>query len=400
MEKAVITYERKLGVGLLVNDLRIGGAERQLIELARGLDKSRFRVLVATLYSGQPLERELRHAPGVDLVSLERKGKWDFGVVRRLALLLRDHEVGIIQPFLTPSTAFGLAAALMARTPVKIVTERCGVRLNTSPGNKAYRFVEDRLTRFADAVVPNSEAGRDYVLSRGISEDKVRVIYNGVAPERSTCEPDDRNAVRALHGIRPDEPVVGIVASLTPAKDHETFLLAASIIRQHVPSTRFLIVGDGPLRERLEARAAELGLSGTAVFAGHRTQVAPYIGAMDVAVLSSCDHEGCSNFLLEAMGLSRPVVATDVGGNRELFSSGEAGLFVEPGDAVAMATATLRILTAPYLAEEFGARGRTVFERRFTLPTMVRAYENLYTALWQEKSRSQKRDRVAAGDWR
>jgi glycosyltransferase involved in cell wall biosynthesis len=400
VESRVIAYERKLGVGLLVNDLRIGGAERQLIELARGLDKSRFRVLVATLYSGQPLERELRHAPGVDLVSLERSGKWDFGVLSRLASLLRDHEVDIVQPFLTPATAFGLTAALMAKTPVKIVTERCGVRLNTSLGNKAYRFVEDRLTRFADAVVPNSEAGRDYVLSRGISEGKIRVIYNGIAPERTTCEPDDRNAVRALHGLRPDEPIVGIVASLTPAKDHETFLLAAAIIRQHVPSTRFLIVGDGPLRERLEARALDLGLGNAAVFAGHRTQIAPYIGAMDVALLSSCDHEGCSNFLLESMGLSRPIVATDVGGNRELFASGEAGLFVEPGDAVAMATATLRILTAPYLAEEFGARGRTVFERRFTLPTMIAAYENLYAELWERKASARKDDRVAAGDWR
>lgn len=392
----------RINICLLVNDLRIGGAERQLIELARGLDKDRFQALVVTLYSGQPLEREMRHAAGVELVSLERAGKWDFGVLRRLSSLLREREVHIIQPFLTPATAFGMTAAMLARTPVKVVTERCGVRLNTSMGNNLYRFVEDRLTRFADVVVPNSEAGRDYVLSRGISEEKVRVIYNGVAPERTTCEPDDRAAVRSSFGIRQDEPVIGIVASLTPAKDHETFLQAAAIIRQHVPSARFLIVGDGPLRKSLEARAAELGLGHAAVFAGHRTQIAPYIGAMDAAVLSSCDHEGCSNFLLEAMGLSRPIVATEVGGNRELFASGEAGLFVEPGDATAMATATLRVLTKPQLAEGLGRRGRAVFERRFTLPTMVRAYEDLYTELWAGKTaRDYPGDRpVSAGEWR
>ena len=176
----------KLNVCLLVNDLRYGGAERQLVELALGLDKERFNPLVVTLYAGEPLERELRHAPGVGLVSLERKGKWDFGALRRLSRLLRENDVHIIQPFLTPATAFGLSAAIMARTPVKIATERCGVRLNTSIGNKLYRFVEDRLTRYTDAVAPNSEAGRDYVLSRGINEDDVRVIYNGVAPERTT----------------------------------------------------------------------------------------------------------------------------------------------------------------------------------------------------------------------
>ncbi|HEY5641164.1 MAG TPA: glycosyltransferase [Dehalococcoidia bacterium] len=392
----------KLNVCLLVNDLRYGGAERQLVELARGLDKDRFNPLVVTLYAGEPLEREVRHASGVELVSLERKGKWDFGALRRLSKLLREKDVHIVQPFLTPATAFGLSAAVMARTPVKIATERCGVRLNTSAGNKLYRFVEDRLTRFVDAVVPNSEAGRDYVLSRGINEDKVRVIYNGVAPERTTCLPDDRAAVRASFGIRADEPVVGIVASLTPAKDHETFLQAASIVRTHVPSTRFLIVGDGPLRPRIEARVLELGLSDAVVFAGHRAQIAPFIGTMDTAVLSSCDHEGCSNFLLEAMGLSRPIVATDIGGNRELFASGEAGLFVEPGDAAAMASATLRILTAPQLADEFGNRGRAVFERRFTLPTMIRAYEDLYTELWVRKMGGSRMDDepVKAGEWR
>ncbi len=208
--------------------------------------------------------------------------------------------------------------------------------------------------------------------------------------------------MRASFGIRPDEPVVGIVASLTPAKDHETFLQAASIIRTHVPSTRFLIVGDGPLRPCLEARSQELGLHDAVIFAGHRAQIAPFIGTMGAAILSSCDHEGCSNFLLEAMGLSRPIVATDIGGNRELFASGEAGLFVEPGDAAAMASATLRILTASQLADEFGSRGRAVFERRFTLPTMIKAYEELYTELWAQKMASSPTDEepVTAQEWR
>jgi glycosyltransferase involved in cell wall biosynthesis len=375
-----------INVCLLVNDLRIGGAERQLVELARGLDKDRFRVHVVTLYPGEPLENDLLNSYGVDLVSLERKGKWDFGAVFRLASLLRARDVHVIQPFLTPSTAIGLTAALMARTPIKVATERCGLRLNTSVGNKLYRFAEDRLARFTDIVVPNSEAGRQYVLSRGIGDDKIRVIYNGVAPERTSCTQEDREAVRSSFGIRPDEPVVGIVASLTPAKDHETFMLAASIVKRHVPSTRFLLIGDGPLRGQLEERARQLGLTESVVFAGHRKHIAPYIGAMDVAALSSCDHEGCSNFLLEAMGLSRPIVATDIGGNRELFTSGEAGLFVSPGDPVAMATAVLRVLTTPALAQGFSERGRMVFERRFTRDRMVGAYEELYTELWERKA--------------
>jgi glycosyltransferase involved in cell wall biosynthesis len=367
---------------LLVNDLRIGGAERQLVELARGLDKERFRVIVSTLYSGQPFESDLLDVPGVDYMPLNRRGKLDFFVVARLAKLLDREKVDIIQPFLTPSTTIGMLASMMAATPIKVVTERCGLRLNTSPGNKAYRFVEDKLSSFADAVIPNSEAGRRYVRSRGIPREKVRVIYNGVAPERVSTTLAERQALRHEYGVLDDSWLLGIVASLTPAKDHSTFLQAASIIRAEVPGTKFMIVGDGPLHHELKRRASILGLDGSVIFAGHQMRVAPFIAAMDIAVLSSCDHEGCSNFLLEAMGLGRPIVATDVGGNEELFPSGEAGVLVPPSNPLILAHAILQVMRQPDVAERMQKRSREIFKERFTLQTMVSEYEDLYTDLW------------------
>lgn len=373
---------RRLTVMLLVNDLRIGGAERQLVELARGLDKERFRVLVATLYAGQPFENDLEDCPGVELVSLNRRGKFDITTLFKLVSLLRREKVDIIQPFLTPATTFGMMAAVIARTPVKIVTERCGVRLNTHFGNKVYRFFEDRLTRFASAVVPNSEAGRRYVRSRGIAREKVRVIYNGVAPERVNTTLAERQALRHEYGVLDESWLIGIVASLTPAKDHASFLQAASIVRAEVPGTKFILVGDGPLYNDLRRRASVLGLNGSVIFAGHQMRVAPFIGAMDVAVLSSCDHEGCSNFLLEAMGLGRPIVATDVGGNEELFPYGEAGLIVPPSNPLILAHAILEIMRHPDAAEHMQRRSREIFRQRFTLPTMIGEYEDLYTDLW------------------
>jgi glycosyltransferase involved in cell wall biosynthesis len=244
---------RRLTVLLLVNDLRIGGAERQLVELARGLDKERFRVIVATLYAGQPFENDVRDCPGVELLSLNRLGKFDFVTLFKLVRLLRREKVDIIQPFLTPATAFGMLAAIIARTPVKFVTERCGVRINTDIGDKLYRFFEDRLTRFADAVVPNSEAGRRYVRSRGIAREKVRVIYNGVAPERVNATLAERQAIRADYGVLDESWLIGIVASLTPAKDHASFLQAASIVRAEVPGTKFPARRRRPSARRADA---------------------------------------------------------------------------------------------------------------------------------------------------
>ncbi len=374
---------RRLTVMLLVNDLRIGGAERQLVELARGLDKQRFRVIVATLYSGQPFENDIRECPDIELVELNRRGKFDFRTLFKLVSVLRREKVDIIQPFLTPATTFGMLAALIARTPVKIVTERCGVRLNTHLGNNIYRYFEDRLTRFASAVVPNSEAGRRYVRSRGIAREKVRVIYNGVAPERVSTSLAERQALRSEYGVLDESWLIGIVASLTPAKDHASFLQAASIVRAEVPGTKFMLVGDGPLYNDLQRRARVLGLNGSVIFAGHQVRIAPFIGAMDIAVLSSCDHEGCSNFLLEAMGLGRPIIATDVGGNEELFPFGEAGLIVPPSNPLILAHAILEVMRHPDATERMQRRSREIFRERFTLRTMISEYEDLYADLWK-----------------
>ncbi len=373
----------RLSLVLSVNDLRTGGAERQLVELARGLDKSRYRVTVATLYGGQPLERELAGEAGVELVCLQRRNKYDPSPVWRMARLLRQRRAHIVQPFLTPATFFSLLGALLAGTPIRVVTERCGLRLRPGLGNHVYRFLEDRLTRWAQVVVANSEAGRRYVVSRGIPAAKVRVIYNGVNPARLCHRPEERQAVRRMLGADDGIPVVGMVASLQPAKDYPTFLQAAAEIARQMPATRFLVVGEGPLRPQLEETARQLGLGAKVSFAGNQPRVAPYIAAMDVAVLSSCDHEGCSNFLLEAMALGRPIVATDVGGNRELFRDGQPGLLVPPRSPQVLASAVLSLLRDEGLRGRCAVDAVAIYRRRFSLETMVSAYDALYRELWQ-----------------
>lgn len=373
----------KLKVVLAVNDLRLGGAERQLVELARGLDKARYRVTVVTLYPGQPLEGELAAEPGVELVSLRRRHRFDPSPVWRMARLLRERQAHIVQPFLTPATFFALVGALLAGTPVRIVTERCGLRLRPGLGSDIYRFLEDRLTRWAQAVVANSEAGRRYVVSRGVAAHKVRVVYNGVSAERVYCTEEEREAVRREVGAEDGTPVVGMVASLQLAKDYPTFIQAAALVAREVPTARFLAVGDGPLRPQLEAMAREVGLGGRMAFVGHQLRVAPYIAAMDVAVLSSCDHEGCSNFLLEAMALGRPIVATDVGGNPELFRDSQPGLLVPARSPHALAGAVVALLRDDDLRRRCAAEGLALWRRRFTVEAMVSAYDALYRELWR-----------------
>lgn len=372
-----------------VTDLARDGAQRQLFELVRGLDKKHFRPVVLTLRSGGSMESEFKELPYAQVISPERKGKYDFLYVFKVFRLLRQLKVDVVQPFLTPATFFGLLPALLCRTPLKIVTERSGLGMRRVPlGYRLYLRAEDFLTRFADLAVANSYAGREYLIRRGITPERIKVIYNGLNLTRLNGDSEGVKRVRRMLDLPAGAKVVGIMARLFPVKRHDTFLKAAVVISQAIPETRFAIVGDGPWRSHLEELRRNLGLASKVVFFGEQREVGPYLSAFDVAVLTS-ETEGCSNSVLEAMAVGKPVVATDVGGNRELIDDGETGFLVRLGDTEALAEAVIRLLRNPVLAREMGQKAREEAMRRFSVESMVNQYETLYgLALRQKRKKS------------
>ncbi len=371
-----------------ITDLPRDGAQRQLLELVKGLDKKRFRPVVLTFRSGGSMEAEFKAIPRVRLISLERKKKSDFLYVFKVLRLLRRLEADVVQPFLTPATFYGLIPALLSHTPVKIVTERSGIGLRNAPlGYRLYLRAEDFLTRYADIVVANSEAGREYLIKRGIAPERVKVIYNGLNVTRLNSNGKDVERIRQALGLPTGGQVVGIMARLFPVKRHDIFLQAAALVNQAIPETRFAIVGDGPWRSYLEALSQKLGLESKVAFLGEQREVGPYLAAFDVAALTS-ETEGCSNSVLEAMAVGKPVVATDVGGNRELIDNGETGFLVPFGDPKALSEAIIRLLRDPVLARMIGERAKERTIHRFSLENMVNQYESLYeTALKQRRGK-------------
>lgn len=381
--------EHQFTVMFPINLLGPGGAEQQLLELVEGINKDRFKPIVVPLYPGGILEPEIKEIPGVELICLNRQGRYDFSILFKVLRLLRQKRVDIIQPFLTPSTFFGLLPAVVNRTPVKIVTERCGVRLNTHLGNNLYRKAEDFFSRFADWIIPNSQAGRSYLIERGINPARIKVIYNGINLKRLVPDPIKVAQIRAHMRVPPEGMVVGITAGLSPAKDHATFFQAARIISQVMPEVRFSIVGDGLLRPSLIKQVNELGLSSYVTFHGNQRDIGSYISAYNVACLCSADHEGCSNALLEAMSLGKPVVATDIGGNRELVENGRTGLLVDVRNPEALANAILTYLREPDWARAMGQRSREMVLTKFSLERMVKNYQDLYEEAMDGKAKSQ-----------
>ena len=370
-----------------ITDLASDGAQRQLLELVKGLDNSRFRSIVLTIHPGGSMEAQFRAVPGLQVMSLERKGKYDFVCLFKTFSILRRMRVDIVQPFLTPATFFGLLPAILCCTPVKIVTERASRgNKSTGLGYRLYLKVEDFLSRFADWSVSNSQAGQEYLIQRGIDPSRIKVIYNGINLSRLTHDEESVWQVSQRLGVPSGGKVVGMMARLFPVKNHAMFLQAAALINKAIPETRFAILGDGPLRNHLEEFSVGLGLSSKAVFFGEQRDVGTYLSAFDIAALTS-DAEGCSNSLLEAMALGKPVVATNVGGNREVVQHGETGFLIPPRNSQALAEAIITLIQNPEVARAMGQRGKERVFNLFGLGSMVHKYESLYEDTLRNKAK-------------
>jgi glycosyltransferase involved in cell wall biosynthesis len=192
----------------------------------------------------------------------------------------------------------------------------------------------------------------------------------------AASDPTKKEALRSV----PGEVVIGTIARLVWYKGLEDLLKAAALIVRRYPSARFLVVGDGPLRQALEEKARALRLNGTVRFLGAVPNASSLLPHFDIFVLSSL-WEGMSNSLLEAMAAGKPVVATDVGGSPEVVIDGKTGFLVPPKDPEALASAILHLLADRELARNLGEAGRIRVESEFTLEIMVARLEELYDSL-------------------
>ncbi len=213
----------------------------------------------------------------------------------------------------------------------------------------------------------------------------MRVIPNGVDTERFRPNREARATLRSQLGIPSGAPVCGIVAALRPEKNHALFLQAAVGIRATNPDTRFLIVGDGPQRARLESLSAEFGISDAVAFLGTRGDVAELLSALDVFLLTS-HNEANPVSILEALAVGVPVVATRVGSVPTTVIDGQTGFLADPGNAQQVAEYVLRILNTPGLAVTLGANGRANVEQHWSLDRMVNGYEELIEEIYRSKT--------------
>lgn len=368
----------------LVRSLDVGGAERQLVVLARGLRSRGHEVSVAVLYGGGAFEEDLRR-DGIQVHDLAKRGRWDLApVLRRLARLVGSERPHCLHAYMSLGNL--LAATMRPLFPsLKVVW---GVR--SAMGDfRAYgwpsalsAWLERAASPLAHAVIANSEAARRQAAAMGMSRRKIMVIPNGIDCECFRFDPSGRERLREEWGIPAGAALVGMVARLDPVKNHPVFLRAAARVAAAREDVRFVCVGDGrpEYRRELERLAAEAGVGARLVWArGERVGREVY-SALDAAVLSSDPGESFPNVVAEAMACGRPVVLTDSGDGPLVV--GDTGAVVPPRDPEALARGIVEVLErARTPGDGLSARTRARIEREFSVERLVERTEAALASL-------------------
>jgi glycosyltransferase involved in cell wall biosynthesis len=365
------------------------GTQRFLVELLRRLDRGRFDPIVLSTVKRGDLLPEIEsmgipvHEFGTGRSLLAPKTIRD---LTRAALFLRSERVEILSCLLGLTTIVGPYVGRAAGVPVVVNNQRnLNYWLRGRLKEALYGFA-NRLV--VDAVLVNNEPAAAELRTR-FSVPASRIVNVGVG-----IDLDRFGKARANDGLARElglagSPVVGMVAKLTPVKGHEFFLAAAQRVAREHEGVRFLVVGDGPLRGRLEETASSLGLDGRIHFVGAREDVDTLLKIMDVFVLSSTS-EGSPNVIVEAMAAGVPVVATRVGGVPELVRDGESGILVEPGDVDGLSRAMLALLTDPDLAARMGKLARSLAHERHDIAVVVKTVEDTFTKLLSASRRTRR----------
>jgi glycosyltransferase involved in cell wall biosynthesis len=366
-------------VAYVIGELTKGGAEYQLHELLRHLDRGLFEPRVFALASGGWWTGAIR-ALGVPVEEIPRHGSADVGRLSRLRASLRSFAPHVLHTILWPGNSYGRLAALGLGIPVVIAAERVVVRYR-----RWQVLVERALGRMTDAYLVNCEAIAAWLVEHErLAREKIRVIPNGIDLKGLPAFSLDRRAAREAAGFAPDRRLVAHAGRLEPQKDFRTYLRAAAMVAAEIRDVDFLVMGEGGERAELEALASRLGIAARVRFTGLRHDVPRILGGVDVLALTSI-FEGFPNVALEAMATGAVAVATDVGGCRELVASGETGFLVPARAPAAVAASVLRVLRDPALARRLATAARRRVETTFGVEVMAERTGAAYLDLLRAK---------------
>ena len=363
-----------------------GGAQEHLFSLVTRIDRTRYDVSIVSLSPGSAV-RKLQRA-GFDVLVIDEPD--DAIAVGAVAAHLAEVRPDVIHNHMYRAELVGTRAAIALgeighRRPYVVSTVHSS-RIRSDEDRRMLRELTPRM----DQLIAVSKMIERKLIDEGRTATPIRLIYNGIDLTRYDHQ-EPCCTLPEEYGMEPGSQIVGVVARLEPEKGHPTLLEAWPRVLRSVQDAYLLIVGEGSRRDALEAQARHLRIAHRVVFTGRRDDVPAVTAALDVAVLPSYrEAQGLS--ILEAMALSRPVVASDVGGIPEMITDGVTGLLVPPHDANALAAGVTRLLVDHSLADTIGRAGHDMVHDRFCIELMVDAIQSIY----DEGARAVRPSEVAA----
>ena len=370
---------KKLHVMQVTFGMGIGGMERVIMDLCRYVDPDRYRFSICCTHVRGPLADQM-DAEGVPVIYCENQSKWAKRLRGlELARIFRGSDIDILHTHHMPAFIDSFVATRFTKVPVLIDTDHC--KDYPIPGYLAR--LERLASRFADEIVAVSRRTRDELIQyEKISPEKISVIYNGINIKLKRKESPEE--LRRELGIGVDETVVGNVGRLEDQKGLDLLLQSIPLILRKSPKTMFLIIGGGSKEQDLKRLASELKISANVIFTGWRDDAVDLIQTFDLFA-STSRFEGMPMVLLEAMALSKPIVATAVGGVPEVVENGYNGKLVEGRDPEDVAKALLELIGDRGMAQKMGDNSRIRYEKNFTAEAMAASYEKLYRTHWERK---------------
>ena len=355
----------------MAQKLAQGGSERQLTEIATGLDRRLFAPHVAVLRPGGVRLDELR-AAGVPTVCFPLHSFTSPSAITaawRLSRYLRRHKIGLAHSFDVPANLIMVPVARASGVRVVLSSQRAFRSLTPKQYHPLMRF-SDRLV---NAIVVNCKALERHLMSdEGVPASRIRLCYNGI----------NTQMFRRYRREQPSElvgasVVVGIVCALRPEKDLPTLVKGFALARRQHPGMRLVIVGDGEMRDPLERLSEDLGERSHCVFVPSTTAVPQWLSSIDIFVLPS-QSEALSNSLMEAMACGCAPVASDIGGNGELVEHGERGLLFRAGDAQELARHLTTLAGDEALRVRFAEASRRFIHENFSTANSIRRMTEIY----------------------
>ncbi len=362
----------KMNILIIAKHLQPGGISSYVVSLAKGLRQRGHHIFVAS--SGGILEGCLSSA-GVEVINLDLDTKSEISpkillAVSRLLPMVKAENIQIIH---AQTRVAGVISFWLAKLNRTAYLTTCHGFFRPHFFRRIFPFWGKKTIAISDAVYEHLI--KDFKLKK----ENIELIYNGLEVKQPVKNSETRQEFKNKFGLG-QGPVIGCVARLSQVKGHKILLEAFKTVRQEFPSAKLLLVGEGGIKPDLTVQARRLGIDTEVIFVPNQLDTSLVLSVMDVFVMASIQ-EGLGLAIMEAMAFGLPVVATSVGGIKNLISDNQTGLLVEAGDSGALANAVISLLKDSDRAKALAFSAQECILNNFSLDKMLDKTEALYNSL-------------------